>query len=85
MGEMADYFIGLALDRGEGFAPRHRERRGYYGPKYSKPVECRYCHSQDVVWLQREDKSFQLKNKDGSVHNCRHPEQPTAEGFDDVD
>lgn len=81
---MADYFIELGLNSGEGFAPRHRERRGYYGPKYNKPVECRYCFSREVVWLQRDDKSFILRNKNGTNHNCRQPEQPTAEGFDDV-
>ena len=84
MGDMADYYIDLALNRGDGFAPKHRERYGYYGPRYTKPVECRYCRTRNVIWGQRDDKSFVLKNKDGTPHDCLPTEQPNAEGFDDV-
>lgn len=81
MGDMADYYIDLALNRGEGFA----RRKSAYGPRYHKPVECRYCRTRNVIWCQRDDKSFLLKNKDGTPHDCRPTEQPNAEGFDDVD
>jgi hypothetical protein len=88
MGDMADYYVGLALANGEGFAPKWRERPGYYGPRYSSygpPLKCKHCGAKSVYW-QRTREGWQLNNKDDlSRHLCRQPEQPNAEGFDDVD
>lgn len=83
MGDMADYYVDLGLDAGEGFAPRHRERRGYYGPKYSsnlpKNPRCKHCGANGLFWQHVNGKWRLYEGL--SAHNCTP--QPTADGFED--
>jgi DNA-directed RNA polymerase subunit RPC12/RpoP len=77
MGDIADWMLDQALDAGEWFPAR----RSAYGP----PVTCKHCGSRNVYW-QRVKGGWQLKDKANlERHLCRQPEQPNAEGFDDVD
>lgn len=56
-------------------------RRGSYGP----PLKCKHCGNRDVYW-QRTKYGWQLYNQNTlDRHLCQQSEQPTAEGFDDVD
>jgi hypothetical protein len=77
MGDIADWMLDQALDRGEWFP----SRRSAYGP----PVKCKHCGSRKVFW-QRIKGGWQLNDKASQQrHLCLQPEQPNAEGFEDVD
>jgi len=88
MGDMADYYIELGLNAGEGFAPRHRERRGYYGPRYSadlpKPTRCKHCGTTLVFW-QMTRTGYRLHNReDLQLHNCSSTKDMNTQGFEDA-
>ena len=77
MGDIADWMIEQALDRGEWFPPR---RSRAYGP----PLKCKHCGGANVYW-QRVRGGWQLNNQANlERHLCQQPGQPTAEGFEDV-
>ena len=94
MGDMADYYIALGLNAGEGFAPRYRERRGYYGPRYScdlpqapKKPACKACGSKAVHW-RLFDGNYALaddqRQRPGNRY-IKHVCPTTADGFGDID
>ena len=85
MGDMADYYIELGLANGESFAPRHRERRGYYGPRYSSGLprgkpKCRRCGAEGLNWQQVKGSKWRL-HEGSSLHVC----PTTADGFEEVE
>ena len=77
MGDIADEHANQMMEFGMwGWLPRRA-----YGPR----VSCKFCGAHNVYW-QRTREGWQLNNKDNlERHLCRQPEQPNAEGFDDVD
>lgn len=83
MGEMADYYIDLGLNNGEGFAPRYRERSGYRGPRYSadlpKPPACNRCGTKKVFWTKTSQGHRLMDTKTNLQHKCA----TSAEGFED--
>ena len=85
MGDMADYYIGLGLANGEGFAPRHRERRGWYGPRYSADLPreratCRLCGATGLNWQMVEGGKWRLY-EGREPHVC----PTTADGFEEIE
>lgn len=83
MGDMADYYIELGLNAGEGFAPKHRERRGYYGPRYSHrsvaDPTCDHCGAKGLRWVGVAGENWRLYEGQ-KPHVC-----PTsADGFGEV-
>ena len=89
MGDMADYYVDLALNAGEGFAPRYRERRGNYGPRYSRDlpkqttVQCDRC-SASCFWGQSTGRWRLYERGTGEQHQCQGAAS-TADGFDDCE
>lgn len=94
MGDMADYYIGLGINAGEEFTPRYRERRGYYGPRYShdlskprKKPTCNGCGAKAVHW-RLVDGSFKLFEDEHQQPGNRYVPHccPTsADGFGDCE
>ena len=84
MGDMVDYYVQLGLVSGEGFAPRYREKRGHYGPRYShdlpKPPKCKHCSATGLNWQQVEGSKWRL-HEGSKPHVCR----TSADGFDEVE
>lgn len=82
MGDMADYYVELGLNNGEGFAPRYREKRDYYGPRYSsdlpKPPKCKHCGATGLNWQQVKGSKWCL-HEGAKPHVCK----TTADGFED--
>ena len=78
MGDMADYYIGLALSNGEnpfGGYGRARRTPTVYGP----PLKCKHCGATTVYW-QRVRGDYKIFDKATlDTHVCRN----TAEGFEE--
>lgn len=61
MGEMADYYIGEAMECDYLYA---------YGGMRTKT--CRYCGRSGFRWLKMEDGTFRLgTQKTGQIHECQ--------------
>ena len=85
MGDMADYFIALALDAGEGFTSRRRARAYHPRARERNAAKCNICGSTDVHWRLFEgdyklaDNQRQHPGNRYVQHHC-----PTsAAGFED--
>ena len=83
MGDMADYYVELGFNNGEGFAPRYREKRGYYGPRYSSDLRqspsCKHCGATGLNWQQIKGSKWRL-HEGSKPHVCAN----TTEGFGDA-
>lgn len=76
MGDMADYYVAIGLDAGEGFSATGS----------AKPLRCSICGCEDVHWrlfagkYQLADDARQHPGNRYVVHQCA----TSADGFDEV-
>lgn len=81
MGDMADWFVQQALDRGEWIGRSKGGQRDAFGP----PVTCKHCGATGLYWQKVHNRGteYTLASRETlAVHDC--PKfKPTAEGFDD--
>lgn len=94
MGDMADYFVSLGLDAGEGFssagktfATSKRSQESWGSPVRSRTtVHCSICGEKRVHWrlfggtYQLADNARQYPGNRYVVHQCA----TSADGFDEV-
>ncbi len=71
MGDMADYYVELGLNNGEGFAPR-------YSSYLPKPPKCKHCGATGLNWKQVKGSLWRL-HEGSKPHVCK----TTADGFED--
>lgn len=87
MGEMADFYINQALDAGESPFGGRRSRQVYRDPWCET---CKHCGKYGLKWRLTNQGQWQLYENTRVEHNrlkehvCPQ-NQPTAEGFEDVE
>lgn len=71
MGDMADYYIELGLNAGEGFAPSHQRRYPRYRPEEGTvQPRCARCGSYNVRWRQQGGRWVLFSLTPGVEHRC---------------
>ncbi|WP_315127335.1 hypothetical protein [Comamonas antarctica] len=84
---MADYYIGLALDSGEGFGgysrrPFRNKPAPYGGPARTpkkQHVKCQFCGATSVFWNETRSGHVLADTKTKEPHSCL----TSAAGFED--
>lgn len=77
MGDIADWMIDQAVDRGEWFSRRPRDT-------YIGRFACKHCGAPNLYWQRRDGRWLPFSRETLTQHVCAAPDKRTDEGFDDV-